>query len=283
MALIGVSVVIVAAVVVIMVSRSAAPNAPATPTAAFVGSDLHSIAIDPSNPQHLYVGGHQAASESHDGGRTFSQVPALDNADPMAWSISGDGQTEVTAGHYGVRVSHDGGKTWADVTSHLPGTDVHSLGVDPREPAKWWAFVVGRGVYASNDGGGSWALRGGTGLSFMGPIVVLPSGALLGPDMQRGIVRSDDGGKTWAPFGSHGYAFLTADPKNGLHLFAAADSISESTDGGANWRQLAGGPRTQTVAAGSDGSLYSADLQGGQVNIYRSTDGGGSWSLASGK
>jgi len=281
--MIGGAVVLLAAVVVVLVNRAAEQTAPATSMAAFVGSDLHSIAVDPADPNHLYVGGHQAASESHDGGRTFSKVSALDNADPMAWTISADGQTQVTSGHYGVRVSHDGGRTWADVSSRLPGTDVHSLGIDPRDPAKWWAYVVGRGVYASVDGGGSWAPRGGASLSFMGPIVLLPSGALLASDMQRGVVRSEDGGRTWAPYGSQGFSFLSLDPRNGLHLVAAAGSISESIDGGATWRRLGGAPQGRAVAIGPDGSLFSADLAGETVSVYRSADAGGTWSLASGR
>jgi len=117
----------------------------------------------------------------------------------------------------------------------------------------------------------------------MGPIVLLPSGALLGSDMQRGVVRSEDGGRTWTPYGSHGFSFLSADPKNGLHLLAAAGTISESTDGGATWYQLAGAPQARAVAMGPDGSLFSADLAGETVSVHRSTDAGVTWSLASGR
>jgi photosystem II stability/assembly factor-like uncharacterized protein len=255
-----------------------------TSQGAYVGSDLHSIAVDPNDPRHIFVGGHEAAAESLDGGHTFQPIAGLRNADPMSWVISPDGQQMVTSGHYGVRLSRDGGRSWTDLTSHLPYSDVHALGVDPGTPSHWWAYAVGRGVYSSTDAGQSWSSRTGGSISLMGPILVFPGGErLLAADTQQGIVRSVDGGRSWTRLAAFRAAFLSSDPKNPEHVVATGDGASESLDGGLTWHPLRNLPaNARAVASSPDGSLYAGAVAGPQAQVYRSTDGGANWSRLSG-
>jgi len=118
----------------------------ASGVAPFVGGDLHSMVVDPSDPARLWVGGHGGAAASTDGGRTWTQVASLAGADPMGWEIDPkDPSRHYLGGHPGFQVSTDGGRTFTMRNQGLPATDVHGLGHDPAS-GRLYAAVVGRGL-----------------------------------------------------------------------------------------------------------------------------------------
>ncbi len=249
---------------------------------AFVGGDLHSVVVDPTNSEHLFVGGHGSAAVSTDGGRTFRQIGDLQNVDAMSWAVAPDGREMVVGGHGGLHASNDGGTHWADLTDPLPGSDVHSVGLDPSAPSHWWVFVVGRGVYATTDSGHSWAAIGGADLMLMGPIVATPGGSVLvGPDMQAGTTRSTDGGRSWNHASGGAMAsWLAAEPGKPSHLIAVGPTgLQESTDTGSTWHSVAEAPADITAAGigRGGGTWYAAALAGSSAKVYRSTDAGRSW------
>jgi hypothetical protein len=85
----------------------------ADPGRPVVGGDLHSIVVSPTDPNRLWVGGHEAAASSTDGGVTWTQVPSLAGSDPMGWVIDpGDPARHYVGGHPGFKVSSDGGGTF---------------------------------------------------------------------------------------------------------------------------------------------------------------------------
>ena len=247
-----------------------------------VGSDLHSLVVDPSNSNIVSVGGHTSSAVSSDGGKTFRVIPGLDNADTMAWSVSSDGKDQVVSGHGGLKTSDDGGSSWIDRTSQLPDTDVHAVGLDPNQPSHMWAEVVGRGISKSSDGGASWAPLGGEDLSLMGPILVRDSGTtLLASDMMQGLVGSSDGGKTWHSVDAQLPAgWLAADPNDPQHLLDAGNGIFSSADGGTTWQVVATAPAGTAAVAitkGAHPSWLAASLAGDQAVVYRSDDSGVTW------
>lgn len=250
---------------------------------AFIGPGLHSLVIDPKNPNHVFVGGHASAVVSQDGGKTFSQVKGLQSLDAMNWTVSSDGSQQVVAGHYGLRVSGDAGVSWSDLTLHLPYSDVHALGMSPDNFAQLFAYVVGKGVYASDDRGQSWSLRGGQDLSMMGPMVVQPGGSdLLGVDMQNGLVRSTDGGRNWHPVGSGlMVSSLAVDPGDHAHLIAVGSGVEQSHDGGATWSSTGGsrppGIIAIAIAPGAGAPWYGGLMLNQHAVIFRSTDAGATW------
>ncbi len=251
-------------------------------TGAFVGGDLHSLVVVPDDPNSVFVGGHQSAAVSRDGGRTFQQVTGLQNSDAMAWSMSDDGSHQVVSGHGGLRTSADGGATWSDRTDQLPGSDVHAVGMDVTAPAHLWAYVVGTGVFSSTDGGQSWTAAGGSSLQLMGPILVRDSGAsLLAVDMMQGLVDSRDRGRTWQPVAAGFQAmWIVADPNTPQHLLAAGNGVMSSTDGGATWTSVASAPSGATAVAISKGAhpvWFAAVLSGDHASVFRSGDAGASW------
>ncbi|HWI88045.1 MAG TPA: hypothetical protein VNS11_02220 [Sphingomicrobium sp.] len=208
-------------------------------------SAIGAIAVAPSNPNVIYIGGGQP-----------------------------EPRYDVEAGR-GVYRSSDGGKTWADLGLH----DTRYIGriwVSPTDPNSVLVGAVGdffgasdaRGIYRSTDGGRTWshplAPGGFTGVNDIAadprnPRVLFASTwearqwpwqsyftEISGPG--SGVWRSDDAGAHWRrlsgggwPTGPLGRISLAATRKGAaLRLYAVIDSkanggLWRSDDGGARW------------------------------------------------
>ncbi len=191
--------IVAAAVAAILLSMGPTGQQAATSGRPFVGGDLHSLAVDPTDPDRVVVGGHEGGAVSDDGGRIWTQASGIEGADAMGWVIDPQDPSKMyVSGHYGFYRSEDGGKTFDEDNSSLPATDVHGLGMDPKNPDTLYAYVVDHGIYRSTDVGESWEpLSHEAGI--MGPILVDPrnSDTLYVSSMQGGFRESTDGGKTW--------------------------------------------------------------------------------------
>jgi hypothetical protein len=270
-------------IVMFLVTRAAS----GAQTGSFVGGDLHSLLVVPDDPSTVFVGGHESAAVSRDGGRTFQQLSGLQNNDDMAWSMSDDGKHQAASGHGGLRISDDGGATWTDLTGQLPGSDVHAVGMDAGAPSHLWAYVVGTGVLSSMDDGQSWAAAGGADLQMMGPILVRDGGSkLTAIDMMQGLVVSHDRGKTWQTVGpGFQQMWVAVDPNAPQHLVAAGNGVISSTDGGASWTAVGNAPAGAMAVAISKGphpSWFAAVLNGDHATVFRSDDAGATWQQMTG-
>jgi hypothetical protein len=244
-----------------------------------VGGDLHSIAVSPTDPNRVWVGGHQAAAASADGGVTWTQVPSLANSDPMGWVIDpADPARQYVGGHPGFKVSSDGGRTFSVRNDGLPATDVHGLGRDPAS-GRLYAAVVGKGLLASDDQGGSWTTVNPE-VQTMGPILVDPkdSKRLYLSDMQN-LLGSQDGGRSWQRLAAIPGAMSVAQASDGTLFAAANGAVLKSTDRGGSFTPLASPPvQVLTVAVTPDGRrLYAAGHAGNQAVVVRSDDAGATW------
>ena len=161
----------------------------------FTGQAVSAIAVDPTDPQHVYAATVRGRGGAH---RT----------------------TSPTAKPYGVYESTDGGSTWTlrkGTTDEIHGAT--DLVMDPQDPTHLWASFWGDGIYKSTDGGKTWSLamtglpdgnflEGGTRFS-LGISHPAGSGA---PTLYTGfdyfdqsdayhpgsVFKSTDGGDTWA-------------------------------------------------------------------------------------
>ncbi len=130
------------------------------------GGDARSLAADPKNPQHLYLGTTSSwVYETMDGGKSWHRLAKLgsgddfivdnifvDSSDPKTLVI---GVWEVTERGGGVFVSHDGGKNWSPAAD-MDGQSVRALAQAPSNPKLYVAGTVS-GVYRSTDGGQHWS------------------------------------------------------------------------------------------------------------------------------
>jgi photosystem II stability/assembly factor-like uncharacterized protein len=264
---------VVGAVIIVGGNGTPSPGRP------YVGGDLHSLIVDPTDPSRLFVGGHGGVAVSTDQAKTWRTIGTLNGADAMGWAFTDE--AILVGGHPGLFVSTDDGRTFAQENEGLPATDIHALGAGE---GIIYAASPQAGVFASTDGGDSWQMRTrGAGQTFMGPLLVDPRDAqrLLAPDMQAGgIAESTDGGRTWRSLGGMpGAMWLTWDANDTDHVIASgAGQAVETTDGGATWRQIE--VPTGALALEMDpasGRLYAAVHEGTEAVVWVSTDGGATW------
>jgi photosystem II stability/assembly factor-like uncharacterized protein len=212
-------------------------------------------------------------------------------------------------GSLGLFKSSDKGKTWAAAGAGLKFDDyanaVVTLAVDPQTPSNLYAGVNGDGgcggLFKSVDGGMTWSA---TGPAYSCPVSVVidpqnPKTIYAATWEQDGIIKSIDGGTTWTPtpgFGSNtGVTALTIDPQNSQTLYAGVvahvsgggSALFKSTDGGFSWNStlnlqgnnasaIAVDPQSpSTVYAVATVCCFLWGEAGG--NLWKSSDGGGSW------
>lgn len=206
----------------------------------------------------------------HRGGRSIAV--AGHPQDPMTFYFGSAGG--------GIWKSSNGGLTWANISDgYLTSASVGALAVAPSDPNVIYAGMgeacirgnvsYGDGVYRSTDGGLSWRHLGLTDTRHIARVRVHPTnpdwvyvaalGHAFGPNRERGIFRSRDGGTTWEHVlergDSAGAADLVMDPANPRILFASLWQARRSP-----WSLVSGGEHS---------------------GLFRSTDGGDSWTEVS--
>lgn len=258
---------------------SASPSAGTTSSLPVVGGDLHSLVVDPSDPDSIYIGSHQGVSVSNDGGESWGAVESLDGADAMGWAFTDD--VIYVGGHPGLSVSTDGGETFVLRNEELPNTDIHALGAGE---GVVYAASPGAGFIASSDGGESWEVRNEeVGGAFMGRILVDPEDPehVVAPDMQAGAVESRDGGRSWKALGGiQGATWVSWDPSDTEELVVATTgSAARSSDGGKTWEamEIPDGAGIVEVAPDDANTLYAAVHEDPYARIWISTDGAKTW------
>ena len=237
--------------------------------------DVHSLAFDPADPQHLYFGHHGGLLETKDGGLKW-QGTALQGADAMNVAPVSGGFFQI-AGHNVYMETADGGKTWQDVPNNLPGLDLHAFVADPADPAHAWAFSVGNGLFETTDKGRTWELRQPGGWGALATFVEGGKTVLLGAGSE-GLSRSEDGGRSWIALGQPtGQLASVAASADGAVIYAGTTlGVSRSVDGGRTWTP------TLLKAVGVTVAVYPTDpnvvaVVDDKTRFFRSRDGGTTW------
>lgn len=182
----------------------------------------------------------------------------------------------VGAAAGGVFKSTDGGNSFKPIFEHEAVATIGAIAVAPSNPSLVWVgtgetnprndVATGRGIYFSPDAGATWKLMGLEKTAQISGIVINPTnpdivyvaalGHIWGPNEDRGVFRTTDGGKTWQKVlfvnDKTGAISLVMDPGNPMVLFAAMYEMQRYP-----WMLVSGG-----------------DSSG----IYRSKDGGSTWS-----
>jgi photosystem II stability/assembly factor-like uncharacterized protein len=190
----------------------------------------------------------------------------------------------------GIWRSESGGRQWAFAGRGLSGYLVTALAVDAKDAEVVYAAAWSKGVLKSADGGSSWTAAN-QGL----PSDAAPGGVLaLAADPYHpgplyagtgdGVYKSLDGAATWQPANHglagdqiHAFAFTPA------ALFAACDhGVAKSVNGGVSWQLSRLSRLGETVHALVADPSRPAVLYGAAASqLWKSADGGGTWSRAS--
>ncbi|MBX6771105.1 MAG: hypothetical protein IRY83_05225 [Chloroflexi bacterium] len=195
-----------------------------------------------------------------------------------------------------------GARTWSKLD--LDGIRVNALAVDPTNPRILFAGTNGNGIFRSTDGGNSWsAVNAGLGNPIVNALSIDPTapttvlagtgrGPLVG-EPTAGVYRTTNRGDSWAAALTNATSSaLARAPRDPRILYSAGAGVFRSTDGGASWTRLVPPPTsairdisiTGIAVSPIDANLVIAvgNTEGGTGRIFRSADGGMSWTFVQG-
>jgi photosystem II stability/assembly factor-like uncharacterized protein len=220
----------------------------------FGGASVSGLVIHPTHPSTIYVGSGAGVFKSTNGGRTWAAMnTGLTSRSVVALVI--DPLTSSTlyalvsdlSSNSGVYKSTNGGSTWDRRSNGIVGTELHNLIIDPVTPNTLYlgvgCCVGGSRIFKTTDGADNW-----TQVANAPPLVPMS---------------------------------LTIDPLNHLKIYvgdaATPGTVYKTSDAGTTWQSLTGITFARSIAVSplTPGLVYAGTDQG----LFKSTDGGSSWSL----
>jgi len=201
-----------------------------------------------------------------------------------------DGSTTVYAGTEasGLFRSSDGGATWKPLPASPTGR-ITAVAVDPSDARRIFLTLLNRpfGLWRSSDAGETWQRV------FFDPEPEVFFDVAFDPvdpgivyaGSLRGLHRSTDGGATWprllTPPGGEVFE-LAVDAGDPDTLFTVFDNrLHRSTDGGESFQQVLFRPQGSLAGLLPDPTRPGTVWVGGDT-VFRSSDGGASWSPVAG-
>ena len=202
----------------------------------------------------------------------------------------------------GIWKTLDAGATWNPLDDFLPGMSVSCMVLDPTNPNVLYAgtgegffeteegstntaCIRGAGIFKSINGGTTWTQVPATAnpdFYFVNRLAVSPADpSVLLAATSTGIYRSTNAGSSWTRTlaGQWGYD-VDFHPTDGSRVIAGVheNGVFYSTNGGMSWSRspsINSMHRSEVAYARSNPLIvYSAVANGGNIRIWRSTDGG---------
>lgn len=211
----------------------------------------------------------------------------------------------IAAANGGVWKTTDAGVTWTPLTDGLSSLSSGALCFAPGNPNTIFYATgeqhsaldcfPGDGLFQSTDAGGNWTKISPYSEigSFVARIVAHPTTPnLMFAASDFGFMRSTDGGATWDPFNAGNWCTdVVMNPVNPDEVFSAhwGVGVYKSVDGGVTQTLVGGGlpstgtgfGRIQLAIAPSDSHIvfasYHHEASGGLFGLYKSTNGGATW------
>jgi photosystem II stability/assembly factor-like uncharacterized protein len=259
--------------------------------------EVSALAVDPADPDLVYAAGEpRRLLRSTDGGATWTRLPVV--FERLATDPSRPGAVIGLDGGGGISISEDEGQSWRSLANL--GREIQALAISPSQPSTWLAGTAGAGVMRSEDGGRTW--QGTTGLAgFSATLVrIVPERNAIFTAGASSLYRTTNGGASWDRVFQLGpVSALAVDPSDPDTLYLGLDGgqgggsatalVYKSEDGGDTWRPTSAGinrgPIADLIVLPAEPQTVFAAVWDGDVDpftnlpgLFRSTDGGGSWS-----
>ena len=263
------------------------------------GGDARSLAADPADAKHLFLGTATGwVYDSHDGGVTWTRVSQIANRNDLvidhivvdkenpkrlvigAWTVDhpGDG---------GLFISQDYGKNWYS-QAEMRGQAVLSLARAASDPKQLIAGTL-KGVYRSVDNGVHWqqiSPEGSSEIHEVQSIAIDPADPnVIYAGTWHLPWKTTDGGATWhnikeGVIDDSDVFSIIVDPKQPNIVYASACSgIYKSADGGDLFHKVQGIPSTarRTRKLEQDPEHLETVFAGTTEGLYRTLDSGAQW------
>jgi photosystem II stability/assembly factor-like uncharacterized protein len=275
-----------------------------------------SLVIDPMAPSTLYAVTFRGIFKSTDGGGSWKAIGGLrplvidptNSSTIYAVTLSGWERARLVK-------STDGGETWNAIETG-PNTFILSLAIDPITPST--VYAAGGGIFKSTDGGETWnaieaGLPSSNGQRFFQSLALDPTapstiyaGYFDSSGYKGAVYKSTNGGASWdaadAGLTSIDVRVLAIDPANTATVYTAAGNAAfKSVDSGASWTKLftfqIANATFPSLGFGADDAIVRSLLidlidpnvlyvetartdgcASGDKLVFKSTDGGASWS-----
>ncbi|HBE81655.1 MAG TPA: YCF48-related protein [Pyrinomonadaceae bacterium] len=264
------------------------------------GGDVRAIAIDPKDPERIYISTLDGQiHSSSDGGRTWQMLVNLDKPQLVIDDMfvdSRDSNVIYAAGHRhkapgGFFKSKDGGKTWKE-SKELRNESIHAMTQSESDPENLFVGTTS-GVWVSRNSGDDWEkISSGSMPINVNSLAIDPRSrdTIFAGTWWRAY-KSTDAGKSWklikdGMIDDSDVFAIDINERNRDHIFASACSgIYESLDGGEKWKKIQGIPstsrRTRAILQhpSQPGTVYAGTTEG----FWMSVNGGKTWSMTTQK
>ena len=271
--------------------------------------------VDPQTPATLYLvvdassiykstngGGLWVPSIAGISGTGFED-PVIDPVNPANLYLIAQSSTNLQGTIY---KSSNGAGQWTALNLGVPTASARVLALAASSPATLYAGTLSHGILKSTDGGTAWTARN-NGLKAWATRMVLDptnkNNLYLGIN-GLGVFQSTDGGNNWVSRNSGLPSLLVQglaiSPANPQILYVSVDSASildlivmkiplpgifKSTNGGLNWTACSDpsdnfGMQAPQALAADPANVNGLYALGFSAGVYRTTDGGSSWSVS---
>ena len=248
----------------------------------------NALSLVVNNQGHIFAGiiGLGGVIRSNDNGNSWVKV-FNNSLDVNAMALNEEGH--VFAGdHLNIFRTTDNGDNWSWINSHLTRSSVASLAIG--KDGDIFSGTTDRGVFRSSDKGNNWE-RVNNGLSNMDvrSIVTRPNGDTFAGTFGGGVFYSANDGESWTPSNTGltslaiGALYFSSDNQ----VFAGSSrTIFRSENNGETWETVHQFPGSSSLppvvvafATNQSGHIFAGFTGFFEGGIFRSTDGGDTWSL----